>query len=799
MTPGRSLSPCRRLSVATDVRPLRSPPRPLVAAACLLVVATIGILALVGTGGATVVDGHYTHGDGTDSSAPIVANGSKVNATAVAVTISDNHDVDESTIEASDFLLSDGSIRNVSVAENGSNATVTLLLDQRLNRDELTVVIASGATILDTNGNVLDSSATNSVAVVENMDSVPPSLSEFTVTNATGGPATIRLAGRESLGDFHLTITGPTTETLDISDFEEASDPFAWEATYSPAADGTYGVYLQNYTDTSGNTRKSSRNGRFVADLSPPDAVAALDLANSQNLSIAFDAGRSSDNSGIASYRWTFGDGDTATGRSVTHDFLPGNYTVTLNVTDIYGNAATDSITLNLTQGSGNVTDINDSELRERAGTDRSVSVRRPGNETTDSALVGVENARRNDSVAVGTLGDGEPLAVHGPVSLDGIAVTLATNRSFDLGVSVAGNGSVADAAAPGRVPIAGVTVVNSISDDEIRNATVGFSVDGDRLNALGVTPANVSLYRFSDGSWNALTTTVSNASDGRRAYEAETPGFSRFAIATSVPTNPDFAVTDATLDTQRVTPGERFSVTATVANTGNGDGTFVGGLEANGTVVATGQATVAAGETGTLTLHSRTSDTGTYELTVNDTVAGTVTVAPAESSGGSDDDSTAGSDDGSTTGTTDDETRQFVVTNASLGASQVAVDEPFAVNATIENRGEERGNYTAGLIVDGTVAVTQTRPIPPGESLTVQFDYLMNRSGEFPVSVNGTSAGTLAVSGTDGNNDGGDGLFASVLGVLPIGLLRPLLLFVVAPVVVIWGILKALAIYLGY
>jgi len=55
--------------------------------------------------------------------------------------------------------------------------------------------------------------------------------------------------------------------------------------------------------------------------------------------SVTFDASASTPNGGIIlNYEWNFGDGETATGKTVTHTYTnSGTYTVTLNVTDSEG------------------------------------------------------------------------------------------------------------------------------------------------------------------------------------------------------------------------------------------------------------------------------------------------------------------------------------------------------------------------------------------------------------------------------------------------------------------------------
>ena len=70
---------------------------------------------------------------------------------------------------------------------------------------------------------------------------------------------------------------------------------------------------------------------------------------------VAFDAARSDDpDDSITSYDWDFGDGGTGSGRTVNHVYdSPGDYTVTLSVTDEFGSIATKSRDITITEGDG--------------------------------------------------------------------------------------------------------------------------------------------------------------------------------------------------------------------------------------------------------------------------------------------------------------------------------------------------------------------------------------------------------------------------------------------------------------
>jgi chitodextrinase len=81
-----------------------------------------------------------------------------------------------------------------------------------------------------------------------------------------------------------------------------------------------------------------------VLDLHAPVANAGGARSQAQGTMASFDGSASTDNLGIATYEWDFGDGTGATGVAATHVYpTPGTYTATLTVWDRSGNAGTDS------------------------------------------------------------------------------------------------------------------------------------------------------------------------------------------------------------------------------------------------------------------------------------------------------------------------------------------------------------------------------------------------------------------------------------------------------------------------
>ena len=105
-----------------------------------------------------------------------------------------------------------------------------------------------------------------------------------------------------------------------------------------------------------GNTPYASKSASSP-DL-PPTASAGPDHTTSPGTSITFDGSPSTDDNGITSYVWDFGDSQNATGVEVTHTYdTAGTYTVTLTVTDTGGN--TDSDTTIITVSTSIATPVN--------------------------------------------------------------------------------------------------------------------------------------------------------------------------------------------------------------------------------------------------------------------------------------------------------------------------------------------------------------------------------------------------------------------------------------------------------
>ena len=111
-------------------------------------------------------------------------------------------------------------------------------------------------------------------------------------------------------------------------------------ASRTYAAYGTYRVTL-TVTDTDGETDGAARS--VLANQGPT----AHFTVSCDDYTCSFNASGSTDDDGVASYAWNFGDGTTGTGQTASHTYPVGTYTITLTATDTDG--ATGTVTRSIT------------------------------------------------------------------------------------------------------------------------------------------------------------------------------------------------------------------------------------------------------------------------------------------------------------------------------------------------------------------------------------------------------------------------------------------------------------------
>jgi hypothetical protein len=79
-----------------------------------------------------------------------------------------------------------------------------------------------------------------------------------------------------------------------------------------------------------------------------------------------------------------------------------------------------------------------------------------------------------------------------------------------------------------------------------------------------------------------------------------------------------------------------------------------------------------------------------------------------------------------------------------------VSVDETLTVRASYENLGANQATTTATVSVDGDPRATREVEVAPGEATTIEADLSFDAAGEYTISLDETTAESVAVTPVD-------------------------------------------------
>ncbi len=234
-----------------------------------------------------------------DTESPEWGNATRGNATTIEVSLyDDGGSVDTSTIQAADFELTAGRVENVSVAsinasgENRTGVRVSLLLERKVDTDNVTVSLRDTASITDEAGNELPHES----VTVTGMDAVVPKYQSFEVRRVNSSTARISVGIHEPIQQLRISVGGPSLDTLNISGFtERTGNTITYTRKYTFPEEGEYSLLLMSVTDENGNENSFGRQRTFLYDDSAPNVTVAGPENATVGESVTFSAAGTTD------------------------------------------------------------------------------------------------------------------------------------------------------------------------------------------------------------------------------------------------------------------------------------------------------------------------------------------------------------------------------------------------------------------------------------------------------------------------------------------------------------------------
>jgi hypothetical protein len=519
---------------------------------------------------------------------------------------------------------------------------------------------------------------------------------------------------------------------------------------------------------------------------------------------------------GAGNYTYTVASGDTSQFGDLTVEASLATFTVDRfspsEQTVVEGNAINASATVTndgnakgtqtVTLEAGGTT-LASSDVALAAGDERTVSF---SDVNTDALAPGryTYGVYTNNGSQTGTLTVESRRATFIISGLNPTGGTLTVGDEFSTSATVSNNGN-----AEGTQ-----TISFQVGDTQYGSESVTLTPDEEQTLSFGpvdTTDVGPGSYSFEVGSANDSQT-------GTLVVESDDPA--------------TFTVTDLRPTDTTVVAGQSFDIEAAIRNDGDRSATQQVRFRRDGNTVDRDGVTLEGGELATVSftdIGTSSLEPGTYTYgayTANDSHTGTLIVEASDSESG-------------------EETPSFTVSAVEPADTAVTAGTDIAVSATITNGGAVKGTQGIRLFVDAETVQSESVTLAPAAettvSLTVDTASLSVGSHVYrvvtdddqqaesfsvtadsqptppprPTSVTATPPetrptttatppGTLSEtvpetpaettqSTTTESEDGGGG------GLLPSGLLGTVILWVGVPLLVIYGILKTMAIYLGY
>ena len=563
-------------------------------------------------------------------------------------------------------------------------------------------------------------------------------------------------AQNDLTGNLDAALDAPGETTVGSSVSFTASTPTGSADTYEWDFDGDGTVDQTTTTPNASTTHAYSNPGIYTASVTAAgsntsDAAFATVIVNTENNEaptatitggglqsasdgkthvdpnsvVTFSAAETTDDVGIQSYQWNFGDGTTTTTQTaaVPHTFVEaGNYTVSVTATDTQGETATASMEV---------------VVADTVAPTAKIAGPTPTNVSAGEAVSfsGAESTDANPITSYNwTMGDGTNLTgesiTHTFTEAGTYNVTLSVvdqngnvGTQFQVVTVARGDGPVAKLSNPGDVEAnANVTLDASASSDNEGIETYRWNIDGE--GEIETTTAKPTL-TTSMSSTGPRTVTVTVVDGDGNTSSASV----QFNITPEAPPTPAIDAPD-TIDADK-----QLSVDAS-ASTDNGN-------------IASYEWTFGDGATATGATASHTYDSpGTYEVTVTvtDTLGHSATAThsvtvekPEDNADPAPDPDPSPSPPSNPSPSPPPATSNIGFAGFSVSATELVQGENATVTATLRNTGDAAGTTTATFTAGNYSESKQVR-LGAGQRTNVTFTHAFDEPGNYSVSINSKS-----------------------------------------------------------